>query len=680
MSSANYDYDENSQTWPYFALTGILVPLIPATISLLRDHTGKTSEKSEKFEDVEWLDRYNKKDVEKFRRKKARSALFTNKFILVVIGWLLVGCLAYLIQHIDVAVSAANFDPWKILQISERATTKEIRSAYRKLSVKYHPDKVDTSKMSEKEIDAVNSAYVMISKAYKALTDDAVKENFLKYGNPDGPGEVTHGIALPKFLIEGRSSPFLVAIYILLIAVILPLAVGKWWSGVKAHTRQGIYSETASDFLEHMLNVDPANLVQVKDILKLVSEAREYRDIDDTLTSERVYKLLLAQISRQKQENAADELLQVRVGAETARLLLSFLQIAAAFRNTDICFTIVDAHRCLIQALDIEDDQKMHKYRQILQLPGVDLQHLDTEGAPNMFTLGKLLKKPSEDPEKFLGIGENTAKVLDYASKIPLIEPLDCKFKVPGVDYVPPNSHVHIDLRFVVKSAAHKSKPDVAKLTEEQVKTRLEEPVTMEALRNPYQVVFDQPEIALDYVPPYFPDANYFKENCGWVAFLIIQKDGRIGDSPGMLRRVDLSNLELTQEQYMKSDAKVSVFKLPMTAPTPGKEGNFQFRLVLKNLAFFGSDVEIPLVMKVEQKPEQAVAEDAYGIEAPSEDSLAGAMAQLRGDEVKKSEDYESESDSSSSDEESSSSESESESDWTDIDTDTEVEEDEKSK
>ncbi|EIF45200.1 essential subunit of sec63 complex (sec66p and sec72p) [Brettanomyces bruxellensis AWRI1499] len=676
MSSANYDYDENSQTWPYFALTGILVPLIPATISLLKDQIAKKEESNDKFKSVEWFESYNKQDVQRLRRRKARSgAFFSKKFVFVAAGWVLVGLLAYLIRNIDVAVSGTNFDPWKILQISERATTREIRSAYRKLSVKYHPDKVDTSKMSQKEIDAVDAAYVMINKAYKALTDDAVKENFLKYGNPDGPGEVTHGIALPKFLIEGRSSPFLVAIYILLIAVILPLGVGKWWSGVKAHTRQGIYSDTASGFLKHMLNFDPANLVQVKDILKLVSEAREYRDIDHALTPEHVYDLLLLQLARRKPENPADELLKLKVVSETPRLLLSFLQIASAFRNTDVCYAIVDAHRCLIQALDIEDDRKMHKYRQILQLPGVDLANLDTEGAPGMFTLGKLLKKPTEDPAKFLGVGDDSAKVLDYASKIPLIEPLDCKFKVPGVDYIPPSSHVHIDLRFVVKSAAHKSKPEISKLSKEQVKTRLEEPNTLEALRNPYQIVFDQPAIAMDYVPPYFPDAKYFSKNCGWVAFLIIQKDGRIGDSPGMVRRVDLSNLELTQEQFMSSDAKVSVFKLPLTAPTPAKEGNFQFRLVLKNLAFFGSDIEIPLVMKVETKPEEAATDDAYGIEPPSEDSLAGAMAQLKGDEVKQIEsgsESESESESSSSDEEDSS-----ESEWTDMDTDTE-EEDEK--
>jgi len=32
------------------------------------------------------------------------------------------------------------------------------------------------------------------------LTDEKAKENFLKFGNPDGKGAFAVGIALPKFL------------------------------------------------------------------------------------------------------------------------------------------------------------------------------------------------------------------------------------------------------------------------------------------------------------------------------------------------------------------------------------------------------------------------------------------------------------------------------------------------
>ncbi|VEU21759.1 DEKNAAC102282 [Brettanomyces naardenensis] len=661
MSDSRYDYDENSETWPYFVLTGLLVPLIPSTISLISNQISSSKTKSEGFEEVDWFSPGNSKGLSQYRSRKRRSRLFSIKFILVILGWILVAFIVFKIQGIDVPVSAGNFDPWKILGIDERANDRQIRTAYRKLSLKFHPDKVDTSEMSPKERDAVDSAYVMINKAYKALTDDAVKENFQKYGNPDGPGEIKHGIALPKFLIDGPTSPLFVVIYILLIAVILPLCVGKWWAGVKSHTKQGIYSETASHFLGQLVNFDPAKLPQVKTVLHDVSAAKEYEDIDRHLTPDKVYELLLAYLNRTTL-SAKEEALKLQVVAITPRLLLAYLEIAAAFRNTDVCYTIVEAHRCIIQALNIEDDPQAYRYRELLQLPSVELSKIDK--TQHTYTLGKLLKKPTESPEKLLSTGSNTAKVLDYARQIPLIAPLDCKFKIPGEEHILPNSHVHIDLHFVVKSPSQKSKP-----SEKLLKSQLEEPETLDSLRDPYKVVSDQPSISLANLPVYFPDDDYVKSHCGWAAFVLVQKDGRLGESPVFLSRADVSNLQLSQEKFLSSEAKVSVFKLALTAPTPALVGDFQFRLVLKNLVYFGSDIEIPLVMKVENKPPEET-EDVYAIEEPEEDSLAGAMAQLRGQKVKKAV-Y-------SSDEEESEDESDSdESDWTDIDTDTEVEDDE---
>ncbi|QPG74922.1 hypothetical protein FOA43_002260 [Brettanomyces nanus] len=659
MSDSRYDYDENSETWPYFVLTGILVPLVPVTFSLISSHLGKGQVKDDGFEQVSWCEPYDSKQLNQFRSKQKRSSLFTGKFFLVVLGWFLVGLLAFKIGQIDIVVSETNFDPWKILEIDETANVRDIRTAYRKLSLKFHPDKVDTSNMTRPEIDA--------------------------YGNPDGPGDIKHGIALPKFLVDGPTSPLFVVVYILLIAVILPLCVSKWWSGVKSHTRRGIYTDTASHFLTLMLNFNPAELVQVKTVLKDVASSREYLDIDPKLNQDKVLELLLDHINR-KLLSPKEETLKLSVVAITPKLLLGFLDIAAAFRNTDVCNVIVEAHRCIIQALNIEDDVDNYKYRQILQLPSIELDNIDKK--QKIYTLGKLLKKPTDDPAKFLGVDSEstTKKVLDYAKHIPLIEPLDCQFKVPGENYIPPNSHVNIDLRFIVKSPAHKSKPARENLSPEVIDTQLKEPDILENLRNPLKVVELQPLLSLKSAPMFFPDIDYVKDHCGWAAFILVQKDGRLGEAPVFLSRADLSNMNLTQEQFLKSDAKVSVFKLMLTAPAPPQEGSFQFRLVLKNLVYFGSDIEIPLTMNVENKPE-FVGKDVYKIEEPDEDSLAGAMAQLRGEKVKKSKEYSSDeesdsedqdddNDSDSEDDDDDDDDDDEDGDWTDINTDTETEED----
>lgn len=668
MSQSRYEYDENSETWPYFLLTSVLVPLIPATISKAYSFVSelKRSESSFSFKTTNnWFKPYNEKEIEKFKTSRGRSKLFNKSNIFITLGWILVAILFLKISSITLVVSETNFDPWKILEISESATEKAIKTAYRKLSLKYHPDKVDTSSMSQKEIDAVDAAYVLINKAYKALTDETIRENFLKYGNPDGPNEIKHGIALPKFLIDGPTSPFLVLIYVLLIAVILPVMVSSWWNGVKSKTKQDIHVNTADHFMKVMINSSPVKLLLVDDILEYVSHAAEYIEIDSTLTPEKVHSLLLSYVNR---ESSKEENLRLKVVSITPKLLSAFIEIAAAFKNTDYCLKLVDAHRSIIQALNVDKDSKTRKFQQILQLPGTEISKLDS--TQNILTLGKLLKKPTIDPSKFLGVDEKTVKnIQEYAKSIPLIEPYGCTFKVPGEDFIPPNSSSHINLKFITKSPLHKSKPTLKDFSKEVIENQFKEEETMENLRDPLRIVEEQKIIELKNLPPFFPDDGYVKQNCGWVAFLVAQRDNKIVEVPKIIKKANLSNLDLTQEQYLKSDCQLSTFKIQLQSPTPSAVGEYQFRLVIRNLIYFGSDIDIPLIMKVEDKPVDAT-KDVYGIEDPAEDSIAGAMAQLRGDPVKKikfENEYESSGDEDSDEEEEL---------WTDIDTDTEVEED----
>ena len=76
-------------------------------------------------------------------------------------------------------------DYYKTLGVAREATEKEIRSAYRKLARKYHPDVNPNNKESEAKFKDINEAYEVLSDAEKRKKYDkfgADWEQFEKRG------------------------------------------------------------------------------------------------------------------------------------------------------------------------------------------------------------------------------------------------------------------------------------------------------------------------------------------------------------------------------------------------------------------------------------------------------------------------------------------------------------------
>ncbi|KAG8501060.1 hypothetical protein CXB51_003151 [Gossypium anomalum] len=204
--------EENSALFPIFVLTIMALPLVPYTI-------------------VKILNTFSKKAMTihcqcsvcsrsgKYRKSifKRISNFSTCSNLTLVLLWIVMVVLIYYIKHTSHEVKV--FEPFSILGLEHGASDSDIKKAYRRLSIQYHPDK-------NPDPEAHDYFVEYISKAYQALTDPVSRENFEKYGHPDGRQGLQMGIALPPFLlnIDGASGGILL-LGIVGVCILLPLVL-----------------------------------------------------------------------------------------------------------------------------------------------------------------------------------------------------------------------------------------------------------------------------------------------------------------------------------------------------------------------------------------------------------------------------------------------------------------------
>lgn len=146
--------------------------------------------------------------------------------------------------------------------VTQSATEKAIKSHYKRMSLKFHPDKVRPG--PNETLEMLNDRFVEITKAYKALTDEEVRNNYIQFGHPDGKQSYTMGIALPTWVVAEGNTYYVLLVYGLLIGILLPYMVGKWWYGTKKHTKDGVLVESASKlFREYDESADINKLIEI---------------------------------------------------------------------------------------------------------------------------------------------------------------------------------------------------------------------------------------------------------------------------------------------------------------------------------------------------------------------------------------------------------------------------------
>lgn len=79
-------------------------------------------------------------------------------------------------------------DYYKVLGVSKTASQEEIKKSYRKLAVKYHPDKNKGDKASEDKFKEISEAYNVLSDPEKRRQYDELGSNWNRYQQRGGPG------------------------------------------------------------------------------------------------------------------------------------------------------------------------------------------------------------------------------------------------------------------------------------------------------------------------------------------------------------------------------------------------------------------------------------------------------------------------------------------------------------
>jgi curved DNA-binding protein len=80
-------------------------------------------------------------------------------------------------------------DYYKILGVERNATEQDIKKAYRKLALKYHPDRNPGNKEAEEKFKEINEAYQVLSDPQKRSRYDQLGEQYFRYQQAGGaPG------------------------------------------------------------------------------------------------------------------------------------------------------------------------------------------------------------------------------------------------------------------------------------------------------------------------------------------------------------------------------------------------------------------------------------------------------------------------------------------------------------
>ena len=261
FDSKMLEYDNSA--FYYFSITLLTIYLIPGTwfliLELYRAISGVGDIGSKARTLAERQKAQKLKDTSTGWARLKKPAFIWNIMILSVVTPLFIYLVALVINDGEVS----TFDPFQILGIEQGAALKDIKKAYRQLSLRYHPDKNTGSKLAEE-------MFMKVTKAYEALTDPNSKKNWETYGNPDGKQSLEVSIGLPSIVLDNPK--VVLVLYLIIMVVLIPVGVGFWYAISKQYGEKNIMHETYTAF--YQLMQESHRVKQMAEVMAASAECR----------------------------------------------------------------------------------------------------------------------------------------------------------------------------------------------------------------------------------------------------------------------------------------------------------------------------------------------------------------------------------------------------------------------
>ncbi|EHA27044.1 hypothetical protein CBS63078_8921 [Aspergillus niger] len=657
--STDYNYDDKGQFFPFFVLTLTSLVTLPLTYNLLRPSKGLENTapriKSEfKPEHAELIEAQKRKRLRKERRIK--------RIITVVVGYAVMAWMAYLIV-VTARTVPKVWDPYDILGVSRSADEKAISRHYKRLSLIYHPDKIRPDPAKNETIEMLNERFVELTKAYKALTDEEIRNNYIQYGHPDGKQSMSIGIALPTFIVSEGNSKYTLLVYGALLGVLLPYIVGKWWYGSQRYTKERVLVASAGNiFREYKEDITDGGIVnalssgaEFKEMLEgpkmdaglaklekkvlaedstfLSPEDREVIKGLDESSRRKALALLWAYLGRVDLEDTTLNGEKYEAAPIALSLNEAFTAIALAFGNVRPILGSFRTSQHLIQAVAPGSSP-------LLQLPHFTeevVKSVEGADAKEHFTVQKFMSIP-EDKRRSLTVGAGLMSEKQYTSavtvakQLPVLEVSRAFFKVMGEKVITPSSLVQlvVKARFIPPGYSADVPPvnptDLEDIDPDE--DDLDAIMGRKPAKNKTTKLVNgvKVEEKVETIQPPLAHAPYLARDHSprWHIFLADAKQGKMAVPPFTFTTFD--------KPLFDADGKptFNVQTLKMQFQAPPQVGDFTFVLNMLCDSYLGLDTKMEITLHIDDPAKAAALDEEDDISEPDEDSIAGQMQALK--------------------------------------------------